>query len=993
MSTQKPLLYYMRSANTFLRAVTAIVVITFGMLILAPTAMAARAETQRLKQQAAMAPSDEEKMSLVMQKVEKKLSELQGSANTEKLQGKKRELRELRDELLELDKTVSSNFGEIGTRIKQKKLSSVIQKRHQDAVQRYRQGLNETLQGIDGIEQEQQSDKQKLKVQQLRARHKKMKHKRSQQPFDPENLPTRLMRPQKERKPKLKKEEFRQSGLFDTPYVKLAALGDFTFDNLAGASDPAYLAPSDEVVLTQAIQDKAAELEHDPIKIHHWVRNNIQWQPTWGAVQNAELTLSAKRGNSMDISSLMIALLRASGIPARYVHGAIDVPVDNFKNWAGGFSSTDAAINYASAGGIPITSIISGGQITKVRLEHIWVEAAIDYQPSRGAKNRDADSWIAIDPSYKQYEYEEGLDAVAISGIDPEQLAQSFLDSGTVNEQEGWVTGFDPTVLQNAQEQAQQALEQHITDNMTDPTVGDVIGGRKTIIKEYPVLPSGLPNKIMAIGASYGKLPEQLQQKISFAFGKDILGDPISPVTFPWPTLNNERVTLSFRPATQADEDALQALLPEGEITDISQLPSSIPAYLINVIPEIKVNGQVVKSGSAMNLGEEIDLVTAIDFAQRSDYPARTYKVIAGSYLVLNVIAGNVSPGKLQQLQTKLEQTKAILESEDPAQIGNLTREDLLGDMFHAGSLGYYGQYLALSHMAGLQQQGQHYLAAGYGTIGYEPNVSYFFGVPRAIEPGGVAFDIPMIYVSEVGDGDAEKRKQFVMQTGMISSALEHATPEQMFASQDPAEPKPDAISAVKALQKASAAGQRIYHLTQENMGSTLGAIHHDTATILEIRSALLAGKEVITHTNAVSVPGWSGAGYIILDPDTGVGAYKIAGGSNGGFLKEIKIKAMFFMGWWKSFAKNHPAIAKGVGGSIGLIIGTVINVVDLLTTCEDIGIALAISMVILLWNFIFLALNVMLVASGVGAVGIFALAGLEWFLETQFKNKVKKLC
>lgn len=153
--------------------------------------------------------------------------------------------------------------------------------------------------------------------------------------------------------------------------------------------------------------------------------------------------------------------------------------------------------------------------------------------------------------------------------------------------------------------------------------------------------------------------------------------------------------------------------------------------------------------------------------------------------------------------------------------------------MFHAGSLGYYGQYLALSHIAGIQQQGHHYLAAGYGTIGYEPKVSYFFGVPKAIKPGGVSFDIPMIYVSEVGDGDAQKKKQFVIQTGMLSSALEHATPEQMFASQDPAEPKPDAISAVKALQKASAAGQRIYHLTQENMGSTLGAIHHDTATVL----------------------------------------------------------------------------------------------------------------------------------------------------------------
>jgi len=52
-----------------------------------------------------------------------------------------------------------------------------------------------------------------------------------------------------------------------------------------------------------------------------------------------------------------------------------------------------------------------------------------------------------------------------------------------------------------------------------------------------------------------------------------------------------------------------------------------------------------------------------------------------------------------------------------------------------------------------------------------------------------------------------------------------------------------------------------------------------------EINSALSAGKEVTTHTDGVSIPGgWSGFGYIILDPDTGVGAYKISGGANGGY-------------------------------------------------------------------------------------------------------------
>ena len=54
---------------------------------------------------------------------------------------------------------------------------------------------------------------------------------------------------------------------------------------------------------------------------------------------------------------------------------------------------------------------------------------------------------------------------------------------------------------------------------------------------------------------------------------------------------------------------------------------------------------------------------------------------------------------------------------------------------------------------------------------------------------------------------------------------------------------------------------------------------------ISDIQTVINQGKEVTTHTNNVSVPGWSGAGYIIIDPKTGDGAYLISGGANGGFI------------------------------------------------------------------------------------------------------------
>ncbi len=177
------------------------------------------------------------------------------------------------------------------------------------------------------------------------------------------------------------------------------------------------------------------------------------------------------------------------------------------------------------------------------------------------------------------------------------------------------------------------------------------------------------------------------------------------------------------------------------------------------------------------------------------------------------------------------------------------------------------------------------------GTIGYEPNVDSFFGIPRSIKAGGISFDIPLIHATATNNGDPEKNRQFTVQTGMLSSTLEHRTPEQLFP--DPSGSQADAISAMKAMQKASVAGQRIYQITKDNMAAILPNIHHDSDTMSEISASLNAGKEVITHTDKVSVPGWSGAGYIILDTKTGDGAYKISGGGNGGLLAA----AFFFIG------------------------------------------------------------------------------------------------
>src|SRR5260370_16311762 len=120
---------------------------------------------------------------------------------------------------------------------------------------------------------------------------------------------------------------------------------------------PADTAPTEDVQITQAIRDLATSLGNNPVKIYNWVRNNIQFIPSYGSIQGSDMTLQTKRGNAFDTASLLIALLRAASIPARYVYGTIEVQADKAMTWAGGAIVPQAATSLMSQGGIPAVAI------------------------------------------------------------------------------------------------------------------------------------------------------------------------------------------------------------------------------------------------------------------------------------------------------------------------------------------------------------------------------------------------------------------------------------------------------------------------------------------------------------------------------------------------------------------------------------------------------------------------------------------------------------
>jgi len=81
-----------------------------------------------------------------------------------------------------------------------------------------------------------------------------------------------------------------------------------------------------------------------------------------------------------------------------------------------------------------------------------------------------------------------------------------------------------------------------------------------------------------------------------------------------------------------------------------------------------------------------------------------------------------------------------------------------------------------------------------------------------------------------------------------------------------------------------------------------------------------MAGKEVIFHEKAISAHGWTGHGYIMVDPNTGAGAYIIEGRGNGGFLdlwSEYNVAFAFLL-----FIASFIAAVASAGAFVIVILG-----------------------------------------------------------------------
>jgi hypothetical protein len=91
-----------------------------------------------------------------------------------------------------------------------------------------------------------------------------------------------------------------------------------------GSVDPSLLASTPDANTTDPfVQEQAAKLNYDPQAIFSFLHNGIGYNSYLGSVRGARGTLWSSAGNALDVASLGVALMRASGIPAQYEQGTL----------------------------------------------------------------------------------------------------------------------------------------------------------------------------------------------------------------------------------------------------------------------------------------------------------------------------------------------------------------------------------------------------------------------------------------------------------------------------------------------------------------------------------------------------------------------------------------------------------------------------------------------------------------------------------------------
>ena len=649
-----------------------------------------------------------------------------------------------------------------------------------------------------------------------------------------------------------------------------------------GTSQPndSSLEFTDETQLTDEMKALADELK-TPLNVYSYIKNKVNYECYSGSRKGAVATFESNAGNDVDQASLLIAMLRYLKYPAKYVTGKAVIDANQAMKLTSAEDIKSAGTILASSGR-PVTALITGGKTVGFVVEQTWVEACVPYTDYRGAGNNSGDKmWVALDTSVKEYTRVKGLyDDLEKFGLSEDDLSISATTTDAdVNKLYDKLTKIE---------------EEHSGE-------GVVLNTRKIVEESLTYLPLSLQYSVESITKEYNAIDENQCDSIEFI----IDGEKISKLKAL--DIYSKRLVIEYAPETKSDEEIIAKY---GSIFEV-------PAYLVKMVPQLKLDGEVVGTGPAVTLGS-----------------SQTFKMNVYSEGKTNVVTNPITAGSVYQITedmqniTSAEITKAMDEAKSisgSVNTDNVYSDEYLGKILDFAGKTYYAQIDISNSLLAEKENISSTRSLSVGMTGYSVRTSSMFNTTVGINEGSLYIDIDLNLVSAVSrNGDKDSEYTFVSTSGVISSYYESLIWEEVTGEKG--------ISTISLLNTAMQEKQSLLMLSSANFEKEKSKLNADSDTMREITNAVNSGKIVTIHSDKLTVDEWEGYGYIITDPKTGGAAYMISGGLSGGSTSG-KVTLAYLVDIGFAIADLIQVInmiptmlsAFAVGGVVGIVLGVIV--------------------------------------------------------------------
>ena len=604
------------------------------------------------------------------------------------------------------------------------------------------------------------------------------------------------------------------------PHAVDSAADDAPLPVTPASLAPTLDAPSDHPLIVK----KATELGHDPIRIYNFVHDEILTELYAGSKKGAVGTLREGTGNDVDQASLLIALLRASGIPARYEIGNLAFTPAQANQYAG-VNELSVASGLLSSTGIPNSFFSLGqGQGIGLQVEHTWVRAQVADVAYRGIPRPGTSlSWVHLAPAIKQFVPDSPVDL---------RDAVTF-DFGA------YVSGVKAeTPLEVYERQLREFVR---SGAIKCPTLDDAEPQRWIEPAALELLPSELPVRRISTLAAYAEVPASERHTVRF-LGQSSQGASQFNYQVPMASLWGKSVTVVYAPATATDAATIAS---NGGL-------ENTPAYRIKLKATLKIDGAAVATGVAENPG--LDQRMFIDLGS----PATGLTRVDHALIVGGVYGLALDPGLVP----------SDLLGERAARYTSLTGDDLEAEQLYVAALTYmHEQGRARQRIAGLHWH-RLYKEVEEAAAMLPPRVEELNGVPLSISRDFFTFDAPGLRFGDFSiDGNHQRTVRMSKLIGYHSSVLEHLMGERFRG--------PKAFSAVKLLQVASQSGTPIITFSQGNLEEALADINWPLEREERLRDFANRGFTIQAPVFGYNDPDLGNLyGFIAINPATGLGGY-----------------------------------------------------------------------------------------------------------------------